>query len=114
MSERRGGFSIHGHVTPTATRLEGLLASYSIIPRENELRKHIETAIPCGISFLIRAQIRAGIYQGAFPRTIRNEDQDIVRKEEILRRATEVRIDYVQHALSAMTRYLELKKDNKI
>jgi hypothetical protein len=92
-----GSFSEDGRTAPTATSLEGLLAAMEFLPqREKTLRERISAALPRGIAFLLRAQIRAGPYAGGMPRvpiTASTDDDDAVR------------IDYVQHAMSAWLRY---------
>lgn len=111
--EYDGGFSEGGRTTPTATRLEGLQAILSFLPPDHEVRKRIDSAVPRGISFLLRAQIREGEFIGAFPRAIDKMDQGTPNADKFNRRATEVRIDYVQHALSAMIQYLHLMNGKK-
>jgi len=108
-----GGFSEDGRTTPTATRLEGLQAALSFLPPGHEARKRIDSAVPRGISFLLRAQIRERKFIGAFSRAVDKIDQDIPNADKFNRRATEVRIDYVQHALSAMIQYLHLMNKKK-
>jgi len=53
-----GGFDRAGRTTPTATRLEGLLAALEFLPDDpSGLRSQIEAAVNRGIAFLLRAQI---------------------------------------------------------
>lgn len=108
--EYKGGFSEKGKITPTATRLEGLLAALVFLPPNIELRMRIHIAIPRAISFLLRAQISDGEFSGAFTRAVAQINKEIPGADKFNRRVTEVRIDYVQHALSAMIQYLHLKK----
>lgn len=95
-----GAFDTDGRTTPAATRLEGLLAALPLLEDtyDADLKKRARTAIDAGIRFLIRAQIKEGAYAGAVPRALRASDD----------RASEVRIDYVQHAMSAWMAYLDL------
>ena len=61
-----------------------------------------------GIVMLKQAVIREGEFQGGVPRAlgrIQGNSKDI---RNFNRRATEIRIDYVQHAMSAFQGYLEL------
>ncbi len=106
-----GGFSKDGRTTPTATRLEGLLSTHSFFPSNDEVRNRIVAAVPRGIAFLLRAQVSEGKFAGAFPRAVDRIDQGIPNVDKFNRRSTEVRIDYVQHALSAMIQYLDMMKD---
>ncbi len=108
--EYDGGFAEDGRTTPTATRLEGLLAALSFLPIEHKIRKRIESSIPRGISFLIRAQIKEGIFTGAMPRAVGRKRENLPDVINFNRRVTEVRIDYVQHAMCAMMQYQELRK----
>lgn len=92
-----GSFGASGRTTPTATRMEGLLAVLEFLP-PGELRTRIERAVKLGINFLVRAQIVEGPYAGGFPRSVVNSEPH----------ASEIRIDYVQHALCAFLRYQQL------
>ncbi len=103
-----GGFSPDGRTTPTATRLEGLLAALDIVPLEQEaLRRRMHLAIQRGMTFSINAMVLNGEHAGAMPRAIsRQPDDGSDAVADFNRRAREVRIDYVQHALSAMIQYV--------
>jgi hypothetical protein len=105
-----GGFAEDGRTTPTATRLEGLLAASSFLPVNHEMRKRIDASIPRGISFLIRAQIKEGEFTGAMPRAVGGKWGNNPDIKKFNRRVTEVRIDYIQHAMCAMMQYQQLKK----
>lgn len=104
-----GGFSEDGRTTPTATRLEALLAALEVIPEsETRLRDRISESVQRGMLFLINAQVLAGEHAGAMPRAIRTMPFDgSGRVEDFNRRAGEMRIDYVQHSLCAMIQYVE-------
>lgn len=104
--EYDGGFSMDGRTTPAATCLEGLMAACSFLPRDHDTRKRIGSAVHRGIAFLLNAQIKEGPFAGAFPRSVGRLNQNTSEATEFNNRATEVRIDYVQHALSAMIQYL--------
>ncbi len=92
-----GGFSADGRTTPTATRLEGLLAALSFLDKGN-LRDRTCRAVALGIRFLAEAQITAGPARGGFTRYSPLCSLSVAR-------ASEIRIDYVQHALAAMFAY---------
>lgn len=104
-----GGFTTDGRTTPTATRLEGLLAALQIIPGQDKvIRDRITNSIQRGMIFLTNAQVLSGEHSGAMPRAIRQLPDDGTSKvKNFNRRATEVRIDYVQHAMSAMIQYID-------
>jgi hypothetical protein len=89
-----GAFDAIGRTAPTATRLEGLLAALEFLPK-SELRDKIEGATGRGIAFLLRAQVVSGPQAGGMPGAIISRALD----------SSEVRIDYVQHALCAWLRY---------
>jgi hypothetical protein len=84
-----------------------MLAALTFLPAEyNNLRKQMTVAIDDGLRFLLRSQIRTGQYAGGIPRAIQILPRAHPQfKGSFNRRATEVRIDYVQHALSAMLEY---------
>ena len=97
LTERPGCFTSDGRTCPTATRLEGLLATLTMVgPEERALREELTAAVAEGINFLLRAQVQSGPLAGAIPQGIASDRN---RKHE------RVRIDYVQHALSAMLQY---------
>lgn len=74
-----------------------------------ELRERVIQGVKRGMTFLIKTQIRTGEHRGAFPRALAKLPEDDSRRiRNFNRRATEIRIDYVQHAMSAMIQYLEL------
>lgn len=104
----RGGFAPDGRTAPTATRLEGLLAAEILFRDEPEFHSRIRTAISWGIHYLLRAQVKSERYKGAMPRSptrVQSSHPDAIKFNA---RATEVRIDYVHHALSAFVGYVRL------
>jgi hypothetical protein len=99
-----GSFDPTGKTTPTAIRMEGLLAALEFLPKsEVERRARIEAAVQRGIAFLLGAQITSGPYAGGMPGAVL-----ATGSPRNARSVSEVRIDYVQHALSAWLRYEEL------
>jgi hypothetical protein len=92
-----GAFDWPGRTTPAATRLEGLMAALEFLPK-GDLTIQIEAAVRRGIAFLLRAQIVTGPYAGGVPETIFLDPGH----------TSVIRIDYVQHAVCAWLRYLEL------
>ena len=109
-SLRYGSFMADGRTTPTAIRLEGMLAALGFLSADaGNLRQQMVVAIDAGMQFLLRSQIRSGQYAGAIPRAIHLLPENNPEfKKSFNRRATEVRIDYVQHTLSAMLQYEEI------
>jgi hypothetical protein len=107
-----GCFTEDGRTTPTATRLEGLLAALTFLPPEQfVLREEIRAAVDAGVDFLMRAQVVEGPYAGGMPAAFARLAKRHPRYSAAFNRtATEVRIDYVQHALSALVQYDALMK----
>ncbi len=110
--EWNGGFYVDGRVTPSSCRMEGLLAARTFLsgqPGQEGLCERIDVATERGLAFLLRAQVHEEAYAGAFPRAMGRVDDNHPDAKTRNRRATEVRIDYVQHALSAMIQYKRLQ-----
>jgi hypothetical protein len=105
-----GSFTEDGRTTPTAIRLEGLLAALGFLPTDyTNLREQMIVAVDHGMQFLLRSQIKTGKYAGGIPRAIQKLPEDHPQfKKSFNRRASEVRIDYVQHSLSAMLQYAHI------
>ncbi|MCU0763886.1 MAG: hypothetical protein MUF76_13240 [Hydrogenophaga sp.] len=95
-----GGFTSDGRTTPTATRLEGLLAFLPLLPAGAE-RDAVLAAVQDGMGFLLQAQRLEGPARGGFSRV-----SPVCSTDD--RRASEVRIDYVQHAMAALQAYRKL------
>ena len=117
LSERRpsdrspytfGSFNVDGRTTPTATRVEGLLAALTFLPPElDPLRLEIEQACDEAVRFLLASQCREGPFAGAMPHGIgRLRPLWGNSTRSFNRHASEVRVDYVQHALSAWIQYI--------
>ncbi len=103
-STPRGDLSGDGYLCRTACRLEGLLAARTFL-QDDKLNREISMAAADGINFLLDSQIHGGHCDGAFtllaPRSAGGPASNDPE-------ATEVRIDYVQHALDAMIQCAEL------
>ena len=98
-----GSFDEAGRTAPTATRMEGLLAALEFLPNDATGRRaRIEAAVDRGIAFLLRAQITSGPYAGGMPEAMPGARSIMFRADP---GASDIRIDYVQHALSAWLRY---------
>ena len=79
-----------GRTAFIATRTEGLLEALTFIST-GSLRSHVSTLVKDSIALLLRSQIQSGIYAGGMPGAI----------SSLSPMAEHIRIDYVQHALSA-------------
>ncbi len=109
----RGAVHKKGYTTPTSTRLEGLLASVDLLPaHERALRERIRAFAQDGVGFLVRVQIQDGPFAGGIPAAIGRQATEGVSAKPS-RRASEVRIDYVQHALGAMLAYRQRMPSTK-
>jgi len=92
-----------GRTTPTATRLEGMLAARTYMSEPDEWCNRIDHCIEQGINFLLRAQVHSGQFEGGMPRAIATWHTGYSEYDKKFNhRAGEIRVDYVQHALSAM------------
>jgi hypothetical protein len=105
-----GCYNREGRITPSSTRLEGILATLTYWPKEDvAFRAHLKSSADAGIAFLIHAQIKEGAQKGAFPEAI-----EAVWGEPPKRSSrpplAEIRIDFIQHALSALLRYQEIEE----
>lgn len=100
-----GCFRVGGLTCPTATRVEGMLAARDFLPLPayGGLRARILDSCTAAVAFLLKAQYPDGVLRGGVPRS---STADVLRDAPGERaRADEVRIDYVQHALSAFVAY---------
>ncbi len=97
-----GGYCIDGRTTPTATRVEGMIAALGIIGNKDAaLGNTIKSSVQAAMHFLLQAQITKGKYSGGIPRAVSRFGSD----KAFNSRFREIRMDYVQHALSAMIQY---------
>ena len=103
-----GGFARDGRTTPTSTRLEGLLAAEALFRDEADFHLDIMVALDAGIGFLLDAQLKEGPFAGGVPRAVAPLPEGSRGYKGFNRRQTEIRIDYVQHALSAFVGYRRL------
>jgi len=117
-----GGFSLKGEITPTSTKVEGLNAIYPFIS-DREMMRQTKSCMDLAIDFILRTQIREAPFQGAWSRAMTRYDIapdkmanqidmaegfiDSKRREhnEV---AGVIRIDYVQHSLSALIGYQQI------
>ena len=102
----RGCYTHDGRTCPTATRLEGLLAALQFLPREEQsFRQQIRHSIDDGIRFLLDNQVKEGPYAGGLTRVALGFSGSEREDAAVDSHPTEIRIDFVQHALSAMLAY---------
>lgn len=92
--------------TPIATRVEGMNAALTFLPPEHQgLRDIMEKEVEKGVAFLVKTQVKDGELKGGMPRAYTEPGNPPVDK-----RVNELRIDYIQHALSAWLEYGRAKK----
>lgn len=100
-----------GRTTPTSTRMEGLLSIVYVIPKERQSLIYSNLLV-CnkGIGFTQRAMVNKGPYSGGVTRALCGPGVEPERFgiTPDSRRESEIRIDYVQHALSAWIQYYNL------
>lgn len=87
-----GALSRCGRSTPTTTRLEGILAVRRLLPPGHSLRRRVEQTLPRAIAYSLTARVVRGVHHGAVQRAPATVPDP---------KATELRIDYAQHAVSA-------------
>ncbi len=105
-----GSLDPDGRTCPTATRLEGLLAALGFLPDEfGVLKQRMGWFVRLGLGFLLRSQLQSGAWAGGIPRAIGWLSQDHPGfSTDFNRRATEIRVDYVQHTVSAMIQFARM------
>lgn len=111
ISDNYGCLSNDGSTCYTASTVEGLTSALQFIPdTEVHLKKKINVLVRQGIIFLLRAQIKEQKFIGAMPYKIMPWTNNYGEEIEKL---GEIRIDYVQHSLSALRNYYKLNLDIK-
>ncbi len=88
-----GSFTDDRKLGSVASVMEGLAAAYDCTPNI-KLKKEIKNSLDLGIAFLAKYQIKSGSLAGGIP-------QDADWKNSTRKRHTEIKLDQVQHALSA-------------
>ena len=104
-----GCFSPDGRTTPTSTRVEGMTAALAFLPADRPaFRMEVESACRSAVRFLAAAQYSSGPLAGGMPKAIGVVDPPLTKAaRELNQTSTEVRVDYVQHALSAWLQWTE-------
>ncbi|MBX2876674.1 MAG: hypothetical protein KTR30_31450 [Saprospiraceae bacterium] len=109
-SEVKGSFTNNYGTTPTATRVEGLTAILPYLEPDSERTLATKKAIREAVEFLWASQIREGKLAGGVPLSTVKKDAATSKEskfaiDQFNKRAAEVRIDYLQHAMSAVLGY---------
>lgn len=105
-----GSYLVDGRVCPAATRLEGLIAFVKTPGISEEMKQEVLKSCRAGIRFILQAQLKNGDFAGGFVRAVMKKQSAEGRKKAFNFRAQEIRIDYVQHALSAIIGYYRLQQ----
>jgi hypothetical protein len=98
-----GAFDPAGQTAAAGAFMEGLLAPLEFLPN-GEFRARVEAAAGRSLAFLLRLQIVSGQFAGGMPGALRTSAPS----------SSEVRIDFVQHALCAWLRYQQFIAMNSI
>lgn len=99
--EKFGSFTINRSLCGNATNMEGLIAAYQCLD-DKVLKQKLAYSLKAGVEFLAKRQVKTGIHEGGVPAS---PDWD---KPEAKNIDKEIRIDYVQHAMSAWLAYKSL------
>lgn len=100
-SPYRGSFIKNNRLASVATIMEGLTAAY-YVTNDRKLKAEIKKALKLGTGFLSRYQVKEGPRQGGIPANASWNSPDADNKDKI------IRIDNVQHALSAWILYKQI------
>ncbi len=97
------GFTRAGNTTSAACRMEGIIAVYPHLPETVRAGLGVRESCDRAVNFLLNAQVEDAKYRGAFPHSA---GRSFIFSESS-EKSGEIRIDYVQHALSAILEYRE-------
>lgn len=105
-SPLHGCLNVLGRTCGTSTSLEGLQAARAIVAADDPaLVRDLDEVVVAGLGFLLRTREAGGPWAGAMPCAVRSVELPRPRvplPASVVGRTSEVRIDYVQHALCAM------------
>jgi hypothetical protein len=100
----------NGNSCATSTQLEGLIAAWDVLSvRDPSLGLEIRSHIEAGLGYLLRCQVTSGPAAGGVVRApIRLPEDGTEAIRAFNRSATEIRVDYVQHAASAFLAWRQI------
>ncbi len=103
----KGSFTSDYGTTPTATRIEGLTAILPYLEPESARADATKRAIGEAVEFLRDSQIKEGRLAGGIPLSTVKKDTATSEESQFAidkfnSKAAEIRIDYLQHAMSAV------------
>jgi hypothetical protein len=90
------------HLTPAGSRTEAMVSTYRLSQHRKETRGEVATQIVQAFKYIVRHQVRP---ENAYLYARPEEAVGAIRQSPI---KYEVRIDYIQHTISAMLRALDL------
>ena len=96
-----GSFSLSKSLCGCATILEGLVAAYDCV-YSNVVKTRLLYSIKAGVEFLAEYQVKSGNFEGGIPANYKWDAVEAQNSDK------EIRIDNVQHALSAWVTYKNL------
>ena len=99
--EKFGSFTINRSLCGNATNMEGLIAAYQCI-EDKVLKQKLAYSLKAGVEFLVKRQVKTGVYEGGIPASPDWDKPDAKNIDK------EIRIDYVQHTMSAWIAYKSL------
>lgn len=103
---RFGAFENTKSICGVSTILEGLIAAYDCVGA-SVLKMRIVNAVNLGIAHIARFQVKVGELEGGIPKTHLWNTFEAVNEDK------EIRIDYVQHSLSAFVTYKLMLNSSK-
>lgn len=99
--ENFGSFTINRSLCGNATNMEGLIAAYQCLDNK-VLRQKLAYSLKAGVEFLMKKQVKTGVCEGGIPSSPDWDKPDAKNADK------EIRIDYVQHTMSAWIAYKSL------
>ena len=99
--ENFGSFTINRSLCGNATNMEGLIAAYQCLDNK-VLRQKLAYSLKAGVEFLMKKQVKTGVCEGGIPSSPNWDKPDAKNADK------EIRIDYVQHTMSAWIAYKSL------
>ncbi len=106
-SSVKGSFTNDHGTTPTATRIEGLTAILPYLAPDSKRTADTKKSILEAVEFLRDSQIKEGKLAGGIPlstvkKDTTNSTESKFAIDRFNKKAAEIRIDYLQHAMSAV------------
>ena len=104
LSLNYGSFNGTRTLCGNATIMEGLIAAYDVVS-DASLKTKIAKSAAAGTSFLMKYQVQSGKMEGGIPGTSNWKSKNSQKSDK------EIRIDNVQHSLSAFINYKKIMQN---